>query len=321
MLGILVPAAGLLLSGLAAALMLRPRHDKHRIEIAKGVHMPLVLNGITDDHGVWLALGGRGIDSGFLYGDEQQRQVGDAIRDSGVAREDIFLVTKVNCCPTARCSRFCARPPFPNAAPPMAVHNATEMLEHSLKVLGQPYADLVLMHFPCTDFHDTAATWAALEAAHARGWARAIGLSNVNASLLRRLLRVAKVKPAVVQNAFSIAGHPPAHRGAAGPCQEGDPLYGSDDETLSFCRRRGITFSAYSPLGSISKVNVLEQPAVRAAAAAHSKSTAQVALKWLVQQRVAAVTSTSRPKHILEALDLSSFTLTRAEMRALWAAR
>ena len=74
-------------------------------------------------------------------------------------------------------------------------------------------------------------------------------------------------------------------------------------------------------IGSISKVRVLDQPAVRAAALAHGKTAAQVALKWCVQQRIAAVTSTSNPKHVLEALDLASFTLTRRQMRALTAAQ
>ncbi len=89
----------------------------------------------------------------------------------------------------------------------------------------------------------------------------------------------------------------------------------------ALCRRHGIAFSAYSPLGSISKVSVLSQPSVATAAAAHGKSRAQVALKWLTQQQIAAVTSTSRPKHAMEALDLGSFRLTRREMRELGAAR
>ena len=120
-----------------------------------------------------------------------------------------------------------------------------------------------------------------------------------------------------MQNAFSVAGHPPAHHGSAGTCREGDPYFGSDWDTLSFCRRKRIAFSAYSPLGSISKVDVLHQPAVLAAAAAHGKSPAQIAVKYLTQQRIAAVTASSNPKHVSEVLNLSSFTLTRREMRAL----
>ncbi len=201
------------------------------IQIAPGVRMPLVLNGITKDHGVWLALGGRGIDSAFLYGDAQQQQVGAAIAESGVPRSEIFLLTKVNCCPTLRCSTFCRKPPFDNSASPMAVHNATEMLNHSLSMLNQSYADLTLLHFPCAEFRDTLQMWEALVDARDRGWTRAIGVSNFNASLLQRLLKASKVKPAVVQNAWSVAGHPPSHLGRAGPCEEGSPLYGSDDNT------------------------------------------------------------------------------------------
>ena len=122
-----------------------------------------------------------------------------------------------------------------------------------------------------------------------------------------------------MQNAYSVAGHPPAHRGAAGPCQEGDPLYGSDDETRRFCQRKKIAFSAYSPLGHISKVNVLHQPRLLGVAAAHGKSAAQVALRWLVQQRVAVVTASSSPKHIMEALGVWDFTLSKQEVRTLGA--
>jgi len=151
--------------------------------------------------------------------------------------------------------------------------------------------------------------------------ARAIGVSNFNASALKRLLRHARTKPAVVQNALSVAGHPAPHRGEGTACSEGAPLYGSDDATLRFARRHRITFAAYSPLGSISRVDVLGHPVVREVAAAHGKTPAQVALKWLVQQGIAAVTNTARPKHAAEALDLGSFTLSAREMRALSKAR
>lgn len=318
-LGVIGGAITLLL-GTLGSLWLRRTSDVTDIQIAPGVRMPLILNGITKDHGIWLALGGRGIDSAFLYGDEHQKQVGAAIAESGVPREEIFLVTKVNCCPTMRCSTFCRIPPFNNSAGPMAVHNASEMLLHSLSTLKQSYADLVLLHFPCTDFRDTLSMWEELIEARQRGWTRAIGVSNFNASLLQKLLKASKVKPAVVQNAFSVAGHPPTHLGTKGPCEEGSPLYGSDDATLALCRRKKIAFSAYSPLGSIAKVGVISQPSVARIADAHGKSRAQVALKWLTQQKIAAVTSTSRPKHVMEALDLGSFSLTKREMGELGAA-
>ena len=98
------------------------------------------------------------------------------------------------------------------------------MLEHSLTLLGVDYADLVLLHFPCLAFDDTVEAWRQLEAALAKGWARAIGVSNFNATALSALLKHARTKPAMNQNAFSIAGHPPAHGGTVGPCEEGSPM-------------------------------------------------------------------------------------------------
>ena len=163
-------------------------------------------------------------------------------------------------CPAERCASFCEHPPFANAL--AGTSNVTRMLEHSLTLLGVDYADLVLLHFPCLAFDDTVEAWRQLEAALAKGWARAIGVSNFNATALSALLKHARTKPAMNQNAFSIAGHPPAHGGTVGPCEEGSPKWGSDLKTLRYCRRHGIAFSAYSPLGSISKVAVLTQPAV-----------------------------------------------------------
>ncbi|EOD04990.1 hypothetical protein EMIHUDRAFT_439044 [Emiliania huxleyi CCMP1516] len=318
----LVAAAVAVVVGIRCAILgcKRPASSSS-VEIAPGVRMPLVLNGMSTDHGLWLASGGRGIDTAFLYGDELQRHVASGIAASGVEREEVFVTIKVNCCPTDRCSRFCAHPPRPTSAPPMSVYNGSEMLEHSLAMTGQRYVDLALLHFPCSSWDDTLAMYRDLEAARDRGLARAIGVSNFNASALKRLLRHARTKPAVVQNALSVAGHPAPHRGEGTACSEGAPLYGSDDATLRFARRHRITFAAYSPLGSISRVDVLGHPVVREVAAAHGKTPAQVALKWLVQQGIAAVTNTARPKHAAEALDLGSFTLSAREMRALSKAR
>ena len=73
------------------------RSEPTTIEISPGVHMPLIFNGISNNPGMWLGRGGRGIDTAFLYGDDQQRRVGRAIAESGLPRSEIFLTTKVNC--------------------------------------------------------------------------------------------------------------------------------------------------------------------------------------------------------------------------------
>ena len=61
------------------------------IEIAPGVRMPLIFNGISQNHDLWLSRGGRGIDTAFLYGDAQQSAVGAAIASSGLPRTDVFV--------------------------------------------------------------------------------------------------------------------------------------------------------------------------------------------------------------------------------------
>ena len=287
------------------------------VEISPGVHMPLLANGIARDHTVWLQNGGRHIDTAYLYGDDQQRKVGGAIRifRDEVPRGQIFVTTKVTCCPSDRCSHFCDKPP--NSVGLRATANVTEQIHHSLALLGVEYVDLLLLHFPCSRFEDTARAYAQLEAIHASGRARAIGVSNLNASALKALLAVAKVKPAVNQVGLSIAGHPASHDGKAAGCEEGSRRYGSDLDTVSFGRRHGVTTMAYSPLGRISHVDVLGQRRVQKAAERHKKTSAQVALRWLTQQGIAAVTATSNSQHAAEALDSSSFDLTWWEMRAL----
>ena len=106
------------------------------------------------------------------------------------------------------------------------------------------------------------------------------------------------------QCGFSIAGH-------------SRPDAGRDFETLAECKRRNITYSAYSPLGGLSKIPVLSNPTVKAVAAAHNKSTAQVALRWVTQQEVTAVTASDNVDHLKGDLDIFDFTLTDDEMTEL----
>ena len=103
----------------------------------------------------------------------------------------------------------------------------------------------------------------------------------------------AGARPAVVQNAFSVAGHPAKHDGVGNACLEGSRLYGSTDETLELAQREGIVFQAYSPLGGASHVDVLGRREVRRIAEKYGRTPAQVAMRWLVQQRVGAVSALS----------------------------
>ncbi|GBE83967.1 Glycerol 2-dehydrogenase (NADP(+)) [Sparassis crispa] len=170
------------------------------------------------EHAVEFALksGYRHIDTAAAYGNE--REVGEGIRASGVPREEIFLTTKLNN-PDLK---------YPEAA-----------LESSLTNLETSYLDLWLMHWPAPmkngkadKSHNWIDTWLAMEKiykAHPEK-VRAIGVSNVSIKFFDQLLEKADVIPAVNQ----IELHP--------SCMQ--------EELVQYCVSKGISVTAYSPLGS-----------------------------------------------------------------------
>jgi diketogulonate reductase-like aldo/keto reductase len=123
-----------------------------------------------------LELGYRHIDTAQAYGNE--RSVGQALRDSGVPREEVFLTTKFN----------------------PGRDDAAAEAERSLKRLEVDYVDLYIIHWP-----QGGPTWAwpGMERAHERGHARSIGVSNFSAAELDKLLAVAEIPPVVDQIQFS----------------------------------------------------------------------------------------------------------------------
>lgn len=150
-------------------------------EIAQGVSMPLLgfgtfLNTGNDcERSVADAIcaGYRLIDTAEAYGNEQQ--VGNGIKASGVDRQALCLVTKVN---------------FKSYA------HARATVENSLRLLDTDYLDLVLLHWPFADYYTA---WRELEKLHTEGKIRAIGVSNFEPDRLIDLIAYNCVKPAVNQ--------------------------------------------------------------------------------------------------------------------------
>ena len=165
------------------------------------------------------------------------------------------------------------------------------------------------MHWPCDDEADTAATWKAMEGLLAAGATKAIGVSNFNSTAIEALLKTAVTKPAANQVGFGI-GHP-----------NNATAWGSDTGTLATCKSHGITVQAYSPLRSQGSVSIFKNEVVGKVAKAHSKSPAQIALRWVTQQGVVAVTATDKPDYATEDMSIFDFELTTAEMAELAALR
>ena len=251
-----------------------------------------------------LRMGWRNIDCAWEYG--TQRLVASGLKASGVPRSEVYVATKL--------------------PGPVGAAAARRYMDENLAQLQMAQVDLLLMHYPCgaswpqprdgcSADEDTGArleTWRAMQAMVAAGQVRQIGVSNFRLEHLRQLV------------AASADGSGGAAAAAVRVNQVQWHLGHHDDELLAFCRAHNITLQAYSPLGGGGTSTgrdggiSLDDPAVAAIAARHNATTAQVALRWSVQQGVAVVTSTVRAGYLRE--DLAVLTkprLTSSELATL----
>ena len=247
--------------------------DRRGRILADGTVMPLlglgvwqVPNGPTCVHAVRsaLELGYRHIDTAQAYGNESS--VGQALRESGVARDEVFITTKFH---PGR------RDPLREAA-------------YSIEQLQVDYVDLYLVHWP-----GGGATWAwpGMEAAHARSYARTIGVSNFDPDELDQLLARATVAPVVDQVHFN----PSAYRKAL----------------LNACADRNIALEAYSPLGTGAQ---LDEPVVTGIAERLGRTPAQVLLRWCVQRGIPVITKSTHRDRIAENAQIFDFELPANDM-------
>jgi 2,5-diketo-D-gluconate reductase A len=278
------------------------------VEIAPGVAMPYANLGGSDgaqsNYTFGLAAGFRGFDSALSYtrGDVQPK-LGAAIRHSAIARADLFVTTKIPCCPAASKGfqhYYCDGHPRSGSN---LTATADADINLTLTDIGLDYADLILLHWPCETIEETWATYKALEGALTDGRARAIGISNFNASAIDALLSGTSVKPVFNQCGFSVGNHGSKESSA-----------GKDDVTRARCSALNITYGAYSPLnhGQAMKDKVVLQ-----IAKAHNVSSAVVALRWLVQSGHTFTTASMSEEYDLEDLSSLDLVLTHEEMASL----
>lgn len=232
-----------------------------------------------------LDLGYRHIDTAAAYGNE--REVGQAIRDSGVPRNEIFVETKIW----------------------ISDYGYDETLhgfDKSAAKLGVDRIDLLILHQALpSDFDKTLAAYRALEKLLADGKVRAIGVSNFMVDHLTALLDATTVVPAVNQ----LEIHP----------------YFQQRPVLDFDDQHHILNQAWSPIGGITfypgygehRRSVLEDPVVTAIAEAHGKSSAQVLLRWGIQHGRSVIPKSTKRHRIAENFDVFDFELTADELKAL----
>ena len=230
-----------------------------------------------------LSTGYRHIDTAAAYGNE--REVGEAIQNSGVARDDVFIETKIW---------------ITDYGYDQTLHGFAK----SAGKLGVDQIDLLILHQALPSaFDKTLEAYRALETLLADGKVRAIGVSNFMVDRLTQLLDTAKVVPAVNQ----IEVHP----------------YFQQREVQSFGAVHGILTQAWSPIGGITfyrdsgHTSTLEDPVILAIAETHSKSPAQVMLRWHLQQGRSAIPKSTNPQRIAENFDVFDFELAADELVAI----
>jgi D-xylose reductase len=149
-------------------------------------------------------------------------------------------------------------------------------------------------------------TWRAMEDLVKSGLVRNIGVSNFGTSLLRDLLSYARIPPAVLQ----VEMHP----------------YLTQEKLLRYCSEQNIAVTAFSPLGALSYLSsgmayqsesIIQDPTVLEIAANHSRTTAQIVLRWGLQRGTAIITRTTNPTHLDENISLFDFQLAPDEMSAI----
>lgn len=224
--------------------------------------------------------GYRHIDTAAIYGNEVS--VGEGIRQSGIARKDLFVTSKV--WNTER-----------------GYDKTLKACEKTLGDLGMDYLDLYLIHWPANrlQFGDKADainvdTWRAMERLVDEKVVRNAGLSNFYVEHMGPVLPSANIAPTVDQ----IELHP-------GLLQE---------DTVALCRKNDILVEAWSPLG---RGNLLGDPVIVEIAKAHGKSAAQVLLRWCIQSGTLPLVKSVHRERIRENLDIFDFELDAQEMDTL----
>lgn len=204
--------------------------------------------------------------------------VGQAVRESRVKRESLFITSKVT----------------PNH---LQYDDVLTACENSLRRLQMDYLDLYLIHWPHggSKYDET---FRALNKLVGDGKVKHLGVSNFNMKLLKQAQALSETPIVTNQVPFSLTDRSYAKNGM-----------------LEYCQRNDILFTAYSP---VDEGNLRANKTLEAAAKAHRATVFQIALAWVVSHpRVVTIPMSFNPQHIRENFDAAEIELTREEINAL----
>ncbi len=226
-----------------------------------------------------LKCGYRHIDTAAAYGNEAS--VGQAIKDSGLKREEVFITSKLK-------------------AELKGYETAKKEFQKTIDLLGVTYLDLYLIHSPKpwhihSDGTEYTAqnieSWRAFIELYQEGKIRAIGVSNFRPEHLKPLIEATGFVP-IVNQIFLCPG-------------------AMQKETVEFSKPYGILTEAYSPFatGRIFKIDIMQQMAEK-----YQKSLAQIAIRWSLQRGFLPLPKSVTPERITNNLDVWAFEINEADM-------
>ncbi|MFS2554429.1 aldo/keto reductase [Parabacteroides merdae] len=250
------------------------------VKLHNGVEMPILGYGVyqvTPEEcercvADALSVGYRSIDTAQAYFNEQQ--VGDAICKSGIAREEIFLTTKVW---------------ITNAGE----ERAARSIDESLRKLQTDYVDLLLIHQPFGDYYGT---WRAMEATYKAGKARAIGVSNFYPDRFIDLAEHVEIKPMVNQ----VETH----------------VFNQQRKAQEIMERYGTRIMSWGPFAE-GRNNLFTNPVLVGIGKKYGKSSAQVALRYLIQRDVIVIPKSTHIERMRQNMEVFDFALADDDMAAI----
>ena len=226
-----------------------------------------------------LSVGYRYIDTAKFY--DNEAEIGEAIAQSGIPREEIFLCSKVWPADLGR-------------------ENTLQSFAESCRKLKTDYLDMYLIHWPKNEPDDpdwlekVQQSWAAMEELYEQGRVRAIGLSNFLPHHIRPLLKTARIRPMVDQLELHV-----------GYMQE---------FALRYLREQGILPQAWSPLG---RARLLNDAEITKLAEKYGCTNAQLLLRYLNQRGIPVIPKASSRERLLENLNIFGFTVSEDDLSYL----
>lgn len=262
---------------------------KENYTLSNGVEIPKLGLGtwfISDDDAVQAVkdavdLGYRHIDTAQAY--QNERGVGEGVRNSGVKREDLFVTTKL-------------------AAEVKSYDEAVKSIDQSLETMGLDYIDMMIIHSPkpWMEFHEedghedgNREAWKALEEAYKAGKLKAIGVSNFQKADIENILESCTVKPMVNQILAHVSNTP--------------------KELIEYCKENDILVEAYSPIGH---GELMKNEEVKKLAEKYGVSVPQLAIRYTLQLGLLPIPKTANPAHMKNNAAVD-FEISAADMETL----